>query len=309
MKLIIGAVVMALALVACQVKPTKVTSEQGVVGAPEKLMEGSPVVLDVRAPFEFNLSHVPGAINIRWEDFSQQDPNSRGLLQDDLFAIARRLSLIGIDPDSKVVILGKGSLGNGEEGRIAWTLNVLGVKNVHTALHTVARAMNPKGDEPLVKNKSIWKPVVDESLFIDARNFKAYATQTLSPLKMTGKKKHKKAMDLPVSSLFGMNFNDAKSKVVILDVRASAEYGINNLTKYKTVKAPVVQLEWKEFFNEDNSVKKDLEKKLESKGITKDKIVMVISNHGVRSGAVTYALRESGFRQSVNFAGGYEQWK
>jgi thiosulfate/3-mercaptopyruvate sulfurtransferase len=126
---------------------------------------------------------------------------------------------------------------------------------------------------------------------------------------MTGKKKHKKAMDLPVSSLFGMNFNDAKSKVVILDVRASAEYGINNLTKYKNVKAPVVQLEWKEFFNEDNSVKKDIEKKLESKGITKDKIVMVISNHGVRSGAVTYALRESGFRQSVNFAGGYEQWK
>ncbi|MEK2688352.1 sulfurtransferase [Bdellovibrio sp. GT3] len=298
-----------LAVVSCQTKPTIVTSETGVVGAPERLMEGSPVILDVRPPFEFNLSHVPGAINVRWEDFSSQDPNSRGVLQDDLFAIARRLSLIGIDPDSKVVILGKGSLGAGEEGRIAWTLEVLGVKNVHTALYTVARSMNPKGDEPLVKNKPMWKPVVDESLFIDSKNFKAYATHKLSPLKMTGKKKSKKAMDLPVSSLFGMNFNEAKSKVVILDVRSSAEYGINNLSKYKNVKTPVVQLEWKEFFTESNAVSKDLAKKLESKGITQDKIIMVISNHGVRSGAVTFALREMGYRQSVNFAGGYEQWK
>ncbi|WP_413574864.1 sulfurtransferase [Bdellovibrio sp. HCB290] len=309
MKLVISALVMVLALVACQTKPTKVTSEQGVIGAPEKLMDGGPVILDVRAPFEFNLAHVPGAINIRWEDFSSQDPNSRGVLQDDLFAVARRLSLIGIDPDSKVVILGKGKLGAGEEGRIAWTLEVLGVKNVHTALHTVAREMNPKGDEPPVKNKSMWKPVVDESLFIDSKNFKAYATQKLPPLKMTGKKKSKKAMDLPVSSLFGMNFNEAKLKVVILDVRSSAEYGINNLTKYKNVKAPVVQLEWKEFFTDSNTVAKDLAKKLESKGITQDKIIMVISSHGVRSGAVTFALREMGFRQSVNFAGGYEQWK
>ncbi|WP_413584529.1 sulfurtransferase [Bdellovibrio sp. HCB274] len=309
MRNILGALFILLALIACQTTPTKVTSEQGVQGAPEKLMDGAPVILDVRPPFEFNLSHVPGAINIRWEDFSSQDPNSRGVLQDDLFSVARRLSLIGIDPDSKVVILGKGAQGNGEEGRIAWTLEVLGVKNVHTALHTVARAMNPKGDEPLVKNKPYWKPVIDESLFIDSKNFKAYATQKLPPLKMTGKKKSKTAMDLPVSSLFGMNFNEAKAKVVILDVRSNGEFGINNLTKYKHVKTPVVQIEWKEFFTESNAVSKDLGKKLESKGITPDKIIMVISNHGVRSGAVTFALREMGYRQSVNFAGGYEQWK
>jgi thiosulfate/3-mercaptopyruvate sulfurtransferase len=270
-------------------------------------MEGNPVVLDVRPPFEFNLSHVPGAINIRWEDFSQQDPNSRGLLLEDLFGIARRLSLIGIDQDSKVVVLGKGFRGNGEEGRIAWTLQVLGVKNVYTAIHSNYRELAPK-DAPDVKNKPYWKPVVDESLTIDARNFKAYATQELSSLKMTGKKKSK-AVDLPVSSLFGMNFNDAKGKVVILDVRSAAEFGINNLTRYKNVKAPVAQLEWSEFFNDKNFPNKEIEKKLESKGITKDKVVLVISNHGVRSGAATFALRSLGYRQSVNFAGGYEQWK
>lgn len=308
MRIVLALFVAASLLVSCQYKPTKVTQEKPVISESTlsaKLMEGNPVILDVRAPFEFNLSHVPGAINVRWEDFSQQDPNSRGVLLEDLFAVARRLSLIGIDPDSKVVILGKGATGQGEEGRIAWTLNVLGVKDVHIALHSSYRELNVQ-ESPAVKNKPYWKPVIEESLFIDAKNFKAYATQQLPPLKMAKKKKN---VDLPVSSLFGMNFNEAKGKVVILDVRSSAEYGINNLTKYKNVKAPVTQLEWREFFTAMNFVNKDIEKKLESKGVTKDKVILVISNHGVRSGAVTFALRQLGYRQSVNFAGGYEQWK
>ena len=311
MRIVLALFVTAFLVTSCQNKPTKVTQEKPVISESTlsaKLMEGSPVVLDVRAPFEFNLSHVPGAINVRWEDFSQQDPNSRGVLLEDLFSVARRLSLNGIDPDSKVVILGKGSLGNGEDGRIAWTLNVLGVKDVHTALHSSYREMNVQ-EAPEVKNKPYWKPAVEESLFIDAKNFKAYATQQLPQLKMAAKKSRRSGVDLPVNSLFGMNFNEAKGKVVILDVRSSAEYGINNLTKYKNVKAPVAQLEWREFFSGMNFVNKDVEKKLESKGVTKDKVILVISNHGVRSGAVTFALRQLGYRQSVNFAGGYEQWK
>jgi thiosulfate/3-mercaptopyruvate sulfurtransferase len=35
--------------------------------------------------------------------------------------------------------------------------------------------------------------------------------------------------------------------------------------------------------------------------------VEVISNHGVRSGAVTWALRRLGYTKARNFAGGYEQ--
>lgn len=312
MRIVLSLILTTLMMVSCQTKPpTKITQEKPILtesALSAKLMEGNPVILDVRAPFEFNLSHVPGAINVRWEDFSQQDPNSRGVLLEDLFSVARRLSLIGIDADSKVVVLGKGALGNGEEGRIAWTLNVLGVKDVHTALHSSYREMNVQ-EAPAVKNKPYWKPVIEESLFIDAKNFKAYATQQLPQLRIAAKKNRKSGVDLPVNSLFGMNFNEAKNKIIILDVRPSAEYGINNLTKYKNVKAPIAQLDWKEFFTAMNFPNKDVEKKLEAKGLTKDKVILVISNHGVRSGAVTFALRQLGYRQSVNFAGGYEQWK
>ena len=36
------------------------------------------VILDVRAPFEFNVSHIPGSINVAWEDFSRRSPDHRG---------------------------------------------------------------------------------------------------------------------------------------------------------------------------------------------------------------------------------------
>ncbi|WP_246845050.1 sulfurtransferase [Bdellovibrio sp. NC01] len=304
---------------ACQQTPTKVVSQEPIIPGTitaEKVMADNPVILDVRAPFEFNLAHVPGAINVRWEDFSQQDPRYRGSLQTDLFAIARRLSLIGIDMDSKVVVLGKGRQGNGEEGRVAWTLQVLGVKEVYTLVNTSYRQLNPKEDRPDVKNKPYWKPVVDESLTISFDNFKAYALQQLPPMKFSSKARTKAlggippgALDGPAPSLFGMNFNDAKGKVVILDVRSPQEFGIQNLTQHKEVKAPVVNLEWREFFNDKGMTNREVEKLLTNKNIGKDKIILVISNHGVRSAAVTYALRAMGYRQSVNFAGGYEQWK
>ncbi len=307
------------AFVGCQHIPTKVVSQEPVIPGTmtaEKIMAENPVILDARSPFEFNLAHVPGSINVRWEDFAQQDPRYRGLLQTDLFAIARRLSLIGIDLDSKVVVLGKGKQGNGEEGRVAWTLQVLGIRDVYTLAHTSYRSINPKEIPAPIKNKPYWKPVVDESLSISLDNFKAYASQQLPPMKYQSKARGMAlgglppgATDVPVASLFGMNFNDAKGKVIILDVRGSQEFAIQNLSKMKDVKAPVVNIEWREFFNDKDLPSRDVEKVLAAKGITKDKILMVISNHGVRSAAVTYALRVMGYRQSVNYAGGYEQWK
>lgn len=307
-------------LAGCQHTPTKVVSQEPVISetlTAEKIMAKNPVILDVRSPFEFNLSHVPGAINVRWEDFSQTDPHYRGLLQTDLFAIARRLSLIGIAADSKVVVLGKGrqGQGQGEEGRVAWTLQILGISEVYTLVYTSYRAINPKEVPPPFKNKPYWKPVVDESLRISLDDFKAYAFQQLPPMKFSSSARSKAlgglppgATDVPVISLFGKHFSEAKEKVVILDVRSAQEFSLDNLAKKKNVKAAVVNIEWREFFDDKDLPSKDVAKILSTKEISKDKIILVISNHGVRSAAVTYALRAQGY-QTVNFAGGYEQWK
>lgn len=276
---ILGAGLLVLS-VGCQLKPTKITEQEPVISesaTAESLMKGSPVVLDVRAPFEFNLAHVPGAINVRWEDFSQNNPKSRGLLQNDLYALARRLALIGIDPSSRVLVLGKGAQGMGEEGRIAWTLQVLGVKDVHTLLHTSYREMNTNREIPPTQNKPYWKPTVDETLTVSAKDFKSIAQE--------------------------------EPNVVILDVRLAEEFGLRNLSSVAGIKAKVIHISWTEFFNNKGLAKRDLEPWLAEKGINKDTKILVISNHGVRSGGVTYVLRSRGYSQARNFAGGYEQWK
>lgn len=270
-------------LTACQMKPTKVMVQEPLMGenvTAEQLMKGSPVILDARPAFEFNLAHVPGSINVRWEDFSQQNAKSRGLLQNDLFAIARRLSLVGVDPSTPVVVLGKGAQGSGEEGRVAWTLKVLGVKNVYTLIHTSYREMNtnPNREVPPVQNKPYWKPEVAENLTMDVKAFKADVTQKDKP-------------------------------VIVLDVRSSQEYSLRNLSMDKSVKAPVVNLEWREFFDEKGLPSKKIERALYEKNIAKDSRILVVSNHGVRSGAVVYALNFLGYKKATNFSGGYEQWK
>lgn len=268
-------------LVGCQQKPTKIVTQEPVIGeniTAERLMKDNPVILDARPSFEFNLAHVPGAINVRWEDFSQQNPKSRGLLQPDLFALARRLSLIGVDPQTKVLVLGKGSQGAGEEGRVAWTLKVLGVKEVYTVLHTSYREMNPTKEAPLVQNKPYWKPEVAETLTTDFKDFKNLVSKV-------------------------------DSSVVVIDVRSAQEYALRNLSQIKDVKATVINVNWTDFFGEKGLPDKKIERALYEKNISKDTKILVISNHGVRSGAVTYALNFLGYKKASNFAGGYEQWK
>lgn len=284
----------------CQYKPTKIVSEDSVVPSgvhhlsADKIMAAKPVILDARSPFEFNLSHVPGAVNVRWEDFSQTDTGRRGLLQTDYFSLARRLSLIGIDPDSKIVVLGKGGLGAGEEGRIAWTLKVLGIKDVYTLVHTSYRAMNPKDEPVAIRNKPYWKPLVREDLNISLGQFNAVLGNLNT--KSSG------------IQLFGKPLTQLQHKIVILDVRSTAEMSLQNLIQKNINKIPVVNIEWFHFFGEDGlPFKTNISKLLESQGIVSDNVIIVISNHGVRSAAVAYALIANGYERVVNFSGGFEQ--
>lgn len=273
-------------VVSCQHKPTKVIGQDVVLGGgqlgderltAENIIKDKPLILDVRPAFEFNLSYVPGAVNVRWEDFSQSNPNSRGLLQSDLFALARRLSLIGLDPDTKVVVLGKGDQGTGEEGRVAWTLKVLGVVDVYTLLHTSYRQMNVTKDVPPPENKPYWKPQIQDGLTVSLKDFREQA----------GKE---------------------NSELVILDVRSAAEFSLQNLSQNKHIKALVLNLDWSEFFDEKGLPDKKVEQKLDGLKISKNTKIFILSNHGVRSGAVTYALQFLGYKKVSNFAGGYEQY-
>ncbi|MGZ3771718.1 MAG: sulfurtransferase [Bdellovibrio sp.] len=281
MKLLLPIFLVFLFQLGCQQKPTKVVAQETAITEnvlAENLLKDKAVILDVRSPFEFNISHVPGAVNVQWEDFSPSNSKYRGLLEKDLFAVARRLSLIGIDPDTKVVVLGKAAQGQGEEGRVAWTLNVLGVQKVYTLHYKFFRQQNVTKEAPPVENKPYWKPQVQESLLSSLKDFQ---NQIKKP--------------------------DAET--VILDVRSAQEFALPN-SLLKNSKIAIKNIEWKEFFSDKGLP--DLNKviqKLSADGISKATRVIVISNHGVRSAAVVYALNYLGYGKASNFAGGYEQYK
>lgn len=135
--------------ISCQQKPTVAVSDSGVlIQKPDyrKVVSEAAVVFDTRSPFEFNISKVPGSINLPLQDFEiERDP----------FDAARRLSLYGVNIETPVVILGAAS---GEATKLAWRFNQLGVTQVETLKVEVFRLLNLK-PEPSKKNVTIWKPL------------------------------------------------------------------------------------------------------------------------------------------------------
>jgi len=285
-----------LLLISCAPKPTKVTSELPVVSRKETQkakITPQTVILDVRSPMDFNLSHIPGSVNVAWEDFSRRSPDYRGLIEKDLHPLARRLALIGVDTQTPVLIVGKGPLSKGEEGRVAWTLESLGVANIQLASVEDYRERHDGGTE--VKNKPFWTPQLNTSLVVSWDELKKKIEGTSYPATKARAKALSNAA-LPVK----------QDNYVVIDVRSSAEFSIDNLNKRTPRVFRFENILWNEFFTETMDPNPAIMKLLNEKGVTQMTEIFLISNHGVRSGAVTWALQKLGYKLARNFAGGYE---
>jgi thiosulfate/3-mercaptopyruvate sulfurtransferase len=273
-------------LSACQQKPTKafetvpvtVKSEAASAKADLEISERT-IILDARSPFDFSVAHLNGSINVRPEDFTQREDVLAGLLEKDLFFHARRLARMGISPESHVIVVGKGPMGRGEEGRVAWTLRYLGIPNVQFVAIDFFSMPLTNAEAPPRENVPIWKPELNDSLIVNRTDFLKAVVQP-----------HK-----------------APSKAMIVDVREESEYlGKRNSGAYG--KAPdlgAVNVPWTQFFTSKGIVNPSIKDRLQSVGITADKNIYVISNIGVESAAVTLALRDLGYSQAANYAGGY----
>jgi len=285
-----------LLLISCAPKPTKVTTETPVVPRKESQktkVTPATVILDVRPPMEFNMSHIPGSVNVAWEDFSRRPPDYRGLIEKDLHPIARRLALIGIDPQTHVLVVGKGVAGKGEEGRVAWTLESLGITNVQIANVEDFRERREGGAE--IKNKNFWTPKLDNSLAISWQELKGKIEGTsYAPTK--GRRK----------ALGGAPLPNKSENFVVIDVRSPEEYSIDNLNKRTPRTFRFENIVWDDFFTDSMDPDPSVMKVLSEKGVTEMTEIDLISNHGVRSGAVTWALQKLGYKKARNFAGGYE---
>jgi thiosulfate/3-mercaptopyruvate sulfurtransferase len=265
-----------LLLLGCQLAPTKVyeSNSPKTKDSQEIAVTEQTVFVDARPAFEYSVSHLNGAIPLRPEDFTQRETPFLGLLELDLFSLTRHIARLGIAPDSPVVVVGRGPEGKGEEGRVAWTLKYLGVKNVRYAAVSYFTRPLTASEAPPRPNATIWKPEVDESLVISR-------AEVIREIKKT---------------------HQVSEAPVIVDVRPSDEY---LKPKAGTPDFGTINIPWTEFLTSKGLPKLEMKAKLEAIGVTANRKVILISNQGIESAAVTLVMRDLGYSKATNFSGGY----
>lgn len=269
--------------VGCQLKPTKVTETYQIDIGPlvqglrrPLLIDKDTIVIDVRSPFDYAMAHIPNSINLQWQEFAKHRSKNPGELEDDRFKMARRLARLGIQPSSKVVVVGSGLSGQGEEGRMAWTLFYLGVHDVHMASIDYFKApLTTKSSEPR-PSAPYWQPQLSPSVLATKAELLKAITKQGAP---------------------------EPEKIHLIDVRSQKEYfrkegfGLD----YAEPDLQAINIEWREFFDSYGRPNPSIKERLIGVGIKPSDRVIVISNQGVRAAAVTMALLSLGYDRAANY--------
>ncbi|MBC86799.1 MAG: hypothetical protein CL677_06425 [Bdellovibrionaceae bacterium] len=273
-------------LVSCQSPETKLYSKFDadysalVEGRKKKLILNKDVIIvDARKRFDHTMLNIPGSILLSWEEFTDHRSERPGLLQDDYSRMTQRLARLGITPDTNVIVVGYGVHGRGEEGRLAWTLLYLGVKNVQVAeIHLFKKHLRQGTAQPR-EPVPYWKP------------------KLLSPIRI------RKAEFLELAKSARQN------KVRIIDVRSEREYLKGSTAIFGMPEITAINIEWREFYNRQGRPNLDLISKLKAIGIHFGDSIVVVSNKGIRSAAVTTALLTLGYQNVKNYDGGLVEIK
>lgn len=241
-------------------------------------IDENTVFIDTRKAFSYSLSHIESAININHEDFQQKREHLNGMLDDRFYFHARRLSRYGIDIDTPVLVLGNGSAGHAEEAWLAWYFSYLGIKNVGFSLESLVKAKRNSDLPPPVDSKRPWKPQFQSNLRMDQKG---------------------------LAKIIKLNKKE-KSGYLVIDVLTDKEFYSGKSELWSKYDLKFIHIPWTEFFDDQFKPNKDIFTKLVSVGFHPSKKIIVVSNKGQRSAAVTMALQKLGFVESANFHPGYE---
>lgn len=275
--------VLAFVLAGCQLTPTKEGAgtqrrefDVLVDRAEKPLVIGEKTaVLDARKSFDYGLNRIEGSLHLPWESLAEsaasgeelRDPRKAGL----------KLSLMGLEPGSQVIVVGYGPLGAGEEGRVAWSLLRLGFQDVQVATADMFRKNWTQRPSAPRENVPAWPVNPRADLQIELEEFR------------------KLAFDLK---------SRVADKIFVLDVRSEKEY-FNRADAKSAPDIQAMNVPWTEFYTAKGRPNPKLAARLQALGIAPGDRVILISNKGVRSGAAAYALLALGFKHVQNFTGGW----
>lgn len=248
-------------------------------------LNANTVIIDARDEKSYKAGHIPGAINSGWQPFTDMEgkqPGDKGwgtLLQKS--KLSEVISKFGIDGSKTVVLYSAAPEGWGDDGRIAWTLRVAGLKNVKI-LNGGWKLWKAKGcptnkDVPTPTATGYTISAIDESLNTTTE----YIVQN-------------------------------SDKIKIIDARETKEYaGATDFGEKRGGHLPnAINITWSKIFNEDGTFKdqKSLEELFTSYGITKDDEIVTYCTKGIRSAHLALVLRMAGYDRAKNYDASFYEW-
>lgn len=244
-------------------------------------------ILDSRDPKAYEAGHIEGAISVPWQSFASVAKGEPGdedwgtLLP--AAEIASAAGRLGIDV-SKTVVVYSDPTGWGEDGRVAWTLQSIGIENVKM-LDGGFPAWTAGGN---AASKDVPEPA--PTTVTVARDGLADFNVTTDEVKTA------------IES----------SSAIILDVRSSKEYdGATDFGEARGGHLPgAVNVPFPDNFNEDGTLKsnEELIALYADAGISKDTTVYAYCTKGIRSAFVYEVLKMLGFKAPRNYDASFYSW-
>jgi thiosulfate/3-mercaptopyruvate sulfurtransferase len=243
----------------------------------------SIVVIDMRKPEEFQIGHIPNAINI-WRTDIQQDT----LPYEGMIASKQKIELLlgslGVDNNDYLVIYDDKAMCNA--ARLWWVLDYYGFENT-AILHGGIKAWQKIGK------------VSTEVVELDKKNF--VLPQKYIPTRYISLHELKNS------------YNDTAR--VILDTRSKEEYQGDYIKKGAFDRGRIprsINIDWGRTVDYDEHTfksKEELLKIYSSENIIASSKVITYCHTGVRSAHTTFVLTELlGFSHVKNFDGSWTEW-
>lgn len=248
------------------------------------------VMIDARPAEAYRKGHVPGALLLEWTELKDPDGGFlTGKLDEDRDHLAALLGAKGIGTADWAIVLGDPLVHWGEDGRIAWTLTMLGAPKVSVvdggwAAWTAAGLPTQKGRVELPPAEFV--PAPREELLARRKRVEEYSARA------------QKQWDF-----------------VLVDVRSSDEYrGAPDAPNYGAMRRGhipgAVNLPWQVLLNEEGRLRtpEQLERTLIPLGIRPDAHVITYCTGGVRSAHTWWVLHSMGYPDVRNYAGSWWEW-
>ena len=250
----------------------------------ENIEDEEILILDARGEDEYKKGHIPGAIAISWQEFSDMkgkpgDENWGTVLKGE--ELSQKLSEAGITDDKKIVVYSDTQKGWGEDGRIVWMLRRVGM------------------DKPVMLDGGFnyWKSQGEEI--------------SKDPVERIASNTEVSSLD-DQTNITTEELIEKKEQVKVIDVRSKKEF--NGATDYGEPRGGyipgAINIDFYEFLNKDGTLKTASEIKsiLDENGIEKNDEIVTYCTAGIRSAHMQIVLDMLGYKDAKNYDQSFNAW-